>query len=188
MQPNDMDLTAISFVIAVVGITLQLSDAFPEHRETRKAIVFISIGLFFGILASAALGAKYNISGNVDRRFALLFGLAGAATAFGLLMVIVTDEARRIAAGSVALALAGAFIVTGFFVAVGSIERAPRYSADEILLLANAAEQAGQYEIAIDRLEELDDRLSSGEGSERIQKRIRKIGGWLAGDQPRPKE
>lgn len=183
-----MDLTVIGFVIAVVGIVLQLFDAFPGHRETRKVIVFMSIGLFLGILASAALGAEYNITGNVDRRFILLYGLAGGAAAFGLLAVFVTEEARRDAAGIAALGFGGAFIATGFVVAMGSAEREPRYSSDEILMLADAAEQAGQYETAIDRLEELDGRLSNVEASERIRSRIQKIRNWQAGDPPRPKQ
>lgn len=182
-----MDLTVTGFIIAVVGITLQLFDAFPEHRETRKVIVFMSIGLFLGILASAALGAQYSITGNVDRRFALLYGLAGSAAVFGLLAVAVSDEARRNAAGAVAFCFGGAFLVTGLFVAGGSTETRYEYSTDEVLMLANAAEQAGQYEIAIDRLEELDKRLNDVDGSERVRKRIKKIRGWQAGDPARPK-
>ncbi|PQM26636.1 hypothetical protein CVO77_16640 [Sphingopyxis lindanitolerans] len=181
-----MDLTAIGFIIAVVGITLQLSDAFPEHRETRKVIVFMSIGLFLGILASAALGAKYNVTGNIDRRFALLFALAGLGALFGLIAVVVTEEERRIAAGAVAFCFGGAFLATGLFVAAGSADPHYSYSTDEVLMLANAAEQAGQYEIAIDRLEELDRRLTSADASERLQKRVQKIRDLQAGDPARP--
>lgn len=182
-----MDLTVIGFVIAVVGIILQLADAFPEHRETRKVIVFLSIGVFIGIVASAGLGAKYQITGDVDRRFALLYGLAAVAAGFGLIAVFVSDPARRDVAGVVAAAFGAVFIAAGLFVGVGSAEREPRYSADEILILANAAEQAGQYETAIDRLEELDARLPGEDASERVQKRIRKIRERQAGDLPRPK-
>jgi len=67
-----MTVEIIGLIIAVVGIVLQLSDAFPEHRETRKVIVFLAIGVFLGMLASASAGANYNVAGNVDAGWALL--------------------------------------------------------------------------------------------------------------------
>jgi hypothetical protein len=181
-----MDLTIIGFIIAVVGIILQLADAFPAHRETRQVIVILSIGVFLGMAASAALGARYVITGDVDRRFALLYALAGGAAFFCFLTVIVSDEERRIASGTAALAFGGAFLVSGFFVAMGSIERAKIYSADEILLLAATAEEKGQYEVALERYDELQSRLHDDKGIERIERRIERIRELQAGEPIRP--
>lgn len=171
-----MDLTIAGFVIAVVGIMLQLADAFPEHRETRKVIVVMTIGIFIGILASSLLGAKYDVTGDVDRRFALLYGLGGIAALFGLIAVMVGDEKRR----DVSLVLAGStgtiFLIAGAAVAIGSSPNAGgAYSADEILLLANAAEQRGQYETALERLAELEVRLEAEGAQEAIRQRINRV-------------
>lgn len=170
-----MDLTVIGFIIAVVGIALQVADAFPEHRETRKAVVLLAIGTFIGIAASALLGAKYNITGDVDRRFALLYGLAGGAGVFALLGVFIGDEKRRDAASIASLIFVGLFLVTGMVVGAGTIEPSPQYSTDEILVLADTAEQRGQFETAIDRLEELKDRLRSKPAADEVQKRIDRL-------------
>lgn len=176
-----MDLTIISLVIAVVGIVLQLADAFPEHRETRKVIVLLSLGIFIGVAISATLGATYNITGNVERRFALLFGLVGMGGMFGLVAVFSDDENRQQAAATMALGATVIFLVVGLFVALGSVDRDPVYSTDEILLLANSAEKSGQYQTAIDRLEELQQRLDSTEARNAVGARIDKLQAAQAG-------
>lgn len=170
-----MDLTVVGFIIAVFSIVLQVADAFPEHRETRKVIVLLTVGTFIGIAASALLGAQYSITGDVDRRFALLYILAGGAAFFGLLAVTVGDENRR----SVALAIAGAsavvFALAGFAVAISSAEGSEQYSTDEVLVLANVAERNGQYETAIDRLKELARRVEGQPAREAIRVRIARL-------------
>lgn len=176
-----LNLTLVAFVIAVVGIVLQLADAFPEHRETRKVIVYLSLGVFVGVAVSALLGATYNVTGDVDRRFALLYGLAAIGGVFGLLAVFSQSDQRQQMAAGMAFASAGLFLVTGFAVALGSGDRVPRYSTDEILLLADSAEQAGQFQTAIDRLQELEARLDSAEAQTKVQRRIDRLQGMQAG-------
>jgi len=170
-----MDLTIIGFIIAVVGIVLQVADAFPEHRETRKAVVLLALGVFIGIVASALLGAKYQITGDVDRRFVLLYVLAGLGGLFALTAVMIPDEKRRDVASSTAGVFAALFLVSGFAISLGTISRPDQYSTDEILLLANSAEQRGQYETAIDRLEQLRGRLNAQAAQDVIQKRIDRL-------------
>jgi len=176
-----MDLTVVGFIIAVVGIVLQVADAFPEHRETRKVIVVLAMGVFVGIVASALLGAKYQITGNVDRQFALLYGLAGAGCVFGLIAILVGEDKRRQVAVAGAAAAAVLFCLAGFFVAVGSSKDVYNYSADEVLLLANDAERRGQYETAIDRFQELKGRLNAQGARDSIQKRIDRLQAAQAG-------
>lgn len=167
-----MDLTVIGFIIAVVGIVLQLSDAFPDHPEVRKALVYLAIGVFLGIVASAALGARYEITGNVDRRFALLFSLAGMAAVFGTLATFMKDEPRRKVAILMTAIFGAGFVMTGFVVMAGSSPGASRYSSDEILLLANSAEQKGQYETAIERLGEFKQGLPDEKAQQLVEERI----------------
>lgn len=143
--------------------------------------MFLAIGLFLGIAASSLLGADYQIKGNVDRRFVLLFALVGLGALFGTVAIAVGDPQRR----EVALILAGccglAFTATGFMVALGSmggdgpVRRVFSYSTDEVLLLANAAERNGQYEMAIQRLEELQERLDGAAARKQLQERIKRL-------------
>jgi hypothetical protein len=176
-----LDLTIIAFVIAVVGIVLQVADAFPEHREIRKVIVYLSLGVFVGVAVSAMLGATYNITGNVDRRFALLYGLGAIGALFGLIAIISQNDQRQQMAAAMALGAAGLFLLSGFAVALGSADRAPDFSTDEILLLADSAENSGQVQTAIDRLEELKQRLNNTEARTKVQRRIDKLQASQAG-------
>ncbi|EQB12668.1 hypothetical protein [Sphingobium lactosutens] len=171
-----MDLTVIGFVIAVVGIVLQLADAFPEHREVRKAIFLMSIGLFLGIVASAALGAQYQITGNIDRQFALLFGLAGLAAVFAFTAIFLPDVDRRNVAMSASLGSALAFCATGLFIVLGAVPNVTnQYSTDEIAVLADHAQRSGQKQLAIERLQELSNRAYSTTVKRQIAQRIREI-------------
>ncbi len=176
-----MDLTVVSVIIAVVGIVLQVSNAFPEHQETRKVIVVLSLGVFVGVAISAALGATYNVTGNVDRRFALLYGLAGAGAFFALLAILIKDDARQQMAAAAAFGTGVIFLIAGAVVAAGAGDRVPQYSTDEVLILANSAEQSRQFETAIDRLKELEQRLDSPEAREAIRVRIKKLKAMQAG-------
>ena len=176
-----MDLAIIGFIIAVVGLILQLADAFPEHRETRKVVVLIAVGLFLGICASAILGAKYSITGDVDRRFVLLYSLAAIGGLFGILAYFTSDENRRNVALSFAVGTGFIFCLSGFAIGMGAMEREEQYSTDELLILADFAQQHHQYEIAIDRLKQLDRRIANQATSEKIKNRISKIEATQAG-------
>lgn len=170
-----MNLTIVGFIIAVVGIVLQLSDAFPEHRETRKVIVFLAIGVFLGMVASALAGANYNVTGNVDAKWALLFGLAGLVGLFGVVAVLTNSDAKQQIAVGLSCGAGVLFFLTGFAVAVGSQRETYSYSTDEVLQLAQSAEQRGQYEIAITRLKEARDRVDSAPGRLALERRIAKL-------------
>lgn len=170
-----MTVEIIGLIIAVVGIVLQLSDAFPEHRETRKVIVVLAIGVFLGMVASASAGATYNVTGNVDAKWALLFGLAGLVGLFGLIAAFSNSDARQQIAFTVSGGAGVLFLITGFAIALGSQAPVYNYSTDEILQLAQSAEQRGQYEIAITRLEEAHRRLESTPGRLALKRRIARL-------------
>lgn len=170
-----MDLAIIGFIIAVVGIVLQISDAFPEHRETRKTVVFVSVGVFLGILASAAAGAEYQITGNIDRRYAILFAILICALICVSLAVVVKDIGRQTVAASCAAGFMVILFFGGLAVAVGEAGPNYQYTIDEISMLADRAQNMGDYDTALDRLDELDARIRSNEGNEKIRKRVEQI-------------
>ena len=166
-----MDLAVPSFLIAIVGIVLQLADAFPEHRETRKTVVIMSIGFFAGAIGNGVFSAKYNITGDFSSKYAILFALAFILFVFGLLATLLSDDKKRDNASVVAGGAAILFLLTGFAVAMSGIDRDPVLSTDELLVLAKNAESHGQYEHAVDLNRQLKARLPSGADAE-IQNRI----------------
>lgn len=171
----EMDLAIVGFIIAVVGIVLQISDAFPDHREIRKTVVFVSIGVFLGILASAVAGAEYHITGNIDRRYAILFAILTCAVASVILAMVFKDDGRQTVASACAAGFMLIFFFGGAAVAVGESERRYEYTIDEVSLLADRAEKMGDYTTALDRLNELNGRVRSYGGNERIRKRVERI-------------
>lgn len=174
-----MDLTGISFVIAIVGIVLQVADAFPEHRGTRKAIVLLSLGVFIGVAVSSLLGAEYEVKGDFDSSYALLFALVGAFVIFGLLAVITTGEA----AGWLTLGSAALFVIFAISLFLSKSDPRYTYSTDEVLILANNAERRGEIERAVERLEELRQRISNTAAHSHIQRRIDRLEAERAGQQ-----
>lgn len=169
-----MDLAIASFMIAIVGIVLQIADAFPEHRETRKAIVTICIGFFVGVISSALINTRYQITGNFDSRYAILFSLIAISLAFGLMAVLLSDVKKREAAGAAAGIGVVVFAFAGFGIGLGSIDRNLDLTTDEVAALAARAEQRGEYEKALAHLRNLQMRLN-GESSVRVRQRIENV-------------
>ena len=156
-----MDLAIPSFLIAVVGIILQFADAFPEHRETRKVIVVISLGFFAGAVANSLSNATYTITGNFDYKAAILFALLSALILFALLGTLLNDQKKRDNASGAAWAAFGLFVLAGFAVSLSWIEREPMFSTDEVILLAQSAETRGDIGRAIELNKELKARIPS---------------------------
>lgn len=170
-----MDLTIFGTIIAVVGLTLQFTDAFAQHPEMKKAIVFLSFGMFLGIAASAALGARYHITGNVDRSYLLLFSIVGCALFCAVLAYITNDENRRAVAGIAALCFGAAFLLTGIAYGFAGRDPTPSYSFEEVAALAERAERIGDYETALQRLRELEDRVETDQARDAISQRVASV-------------
>jgi MFS family permease len=160
--------------MAAIALALQVADAFPEHREVRKTIVILSVGIFIGAASSALLAARYEITGNVDARFVLLFSLVVLLLVFALLAVLLTDAKKRESAGVVAWVLTGLFCLTGLAIGLGSLEREPSVSTDELLALARDAEGRGDFERAIDLSRRAKERVPDALRGE-VEKRISEL-------------
>jgi hypothetical protein len=148
--------------------------------ETSKRERVVLLGVV--PIASAIVGALVNrfigpdaqcpITTIVDGRFALLGGLLVFILVFALLATLLSDAAKRENASSVAWIGCGLFVAAGFIVALGTIERAPDLSNDDLVVLANSAEQRRDYQGAIDRLNALRQRTLGEDGQQRVQARI----------------
>jgi len=175
----ELALAIASFLIAIVGILLQISGAFPEHKEVRKTIVTISIGLFLGVGISSLLNADLQITGNVDNRYALLFSLVGIAFFFGIVATVVPDDKRRNIAATSAGIATFIFLACGLAIGINaSVSGGPptyEVTTDELVLLANAAEQRRAYGEAIGYLERLRHRNLPQAAYPQIRTRIQRL-------------
>ncbi len=53
---TDMNFGTFAFITGIASLlvlVLQLKDAFPEHREVRKTVFLIVLGVFIGTIISA---------------------------------------------------------------------------------------------------------------------------------------
>ncbi len=60
--------TYISGIIAILSFIIQIRDVFPAHREIRKAVLYISFGIFIGSL----LGALNSINITIAKSYGLI--------------------------------------------------------------------------------------------------------------------
>jgi hypothetical protein len=54
--------TLITGVAGLLGLLLQLKDAFPEHREVRKSIVLVVLGIFVGSVIASLLNSQFALA------------------------------------------------------------------------------------------------------------------------------
>jgi len=162
----DLDVfTYITGVAGLLGLALQLKDAFPEHRETRKTIVLLVLGIFLGSLVSAIRGVRLDIGATLSPT-QILIGVFTAVLAFVAVVAAFAREPQRrmelfafTGIGTVAL------FVLLFATGLGSVEesRAQRerqqINLEELLMLADTSIAKENYERALILLAEAKKRL-----------------------------
>lgn len=157
--------TYITGIAGLLGLMLQLKDSFPEHREVRKTIVLLVLGIFIGSVFTSLKGVKVDFEGSISpfevlvAVFVAVLGVVAIAGAF-------TREANR---RSELFAFSGlgtlALFVLLMFGGLGSLEgsRAERdrkqVNIEELLELSALNSSHGSYERALLFLEEARSRL-----------------------------
>ena len=68
--------TIITGIAGLLGVLLQFKDAFPEHRETRKAIVLLLLGVFVGSMVATLLNSQFSVTVPLSP-FGLLIAVVG---------------------------------------------------------------------------------------------------------------
>jgi hypothetical protein len=162
----DLDVfTYITGVAGLLGLALQLKDAFPEHREIRKTIVVLVFGIFLGSLISAIRGVRLDIGATLSPT-QILIGVFTAVLAFvAVVAAFAREPQRRIGlfafTGIGTVALFVLLLATG----LGSVEdsRAQRereqINLEELLMLADNSIAKENYERALILLAEAKKRL-----------------------------
>jgi hypothetical protein len=135
----------------LLGLLLQLKDIFPEHREIRKTVVLLIIGIFVGSIIASVKGIKVDF-GSTVRPFEVLVAIFVAVLAIvAIAGAFARDDFRRSQLfqfsgfGTVAL-----FVLLAF----GSMEDTPvererRLNIEELLELATIQQSRGNYDRAL---------------------------------------
>lgn len=171
-----MDLTTASFVAALIALVLQISGAFPEHKQVRQAVVLVVIGFAAGSIAATISKAQISLSGALDWKQLLLFVLVAVASLFAALAAFAKTENQRDVAGISALAASFIFLISGLVVAMSYTEREPYFTDQDLLVLSDKAEISGSYVRAIELLNRLQRRKTTNQSvDKKIQLRIENI-------------
>lgn len=170
--------TYITGIATLLGLLIQLTDIFPHHREARKSLVLIVVGLFAGTL----IGTFQKISVTLAFPLTGLYVLVGAiiAVVFVLLIAatLTSDKEKRnqlFRASGVGtlllfLILFGQLMLTSPAATSRSFDR---ISNDELLTLSKSSEEKGNIERSIYLLDIVLKGVSSNDPRHRIlQERI----------------
>jgi hypothetical protein len=162
--------TYITGIAGLLGLFLQVKDSFPEHREARKTIVLLVIGVFLGAAISLLTGVKLILTAEIGAFQVLVAAIVLVLAFISLAAAFAGNAERRNAlfgfagVGTIALLFILMFgsLTSGTTYHQVAIEK-ERISIDELMLLIGAAESRSDYERALMYLELAESRLEAGD-------------------------
>jgi hypothetical protein len=171
--------TYITGLAGLLGLLLQLKDIFPEHREIRKTVVLLIIGIFVGSVITSVKGIKVDF-GSTVRPFEILVALFVAVLAIVAITGAFTrDDIRRYQLFQFSGAGTFALFVLLFFGSVGEtqVERERRHlNIEELLELSGIQQSHGNYDRALYFLQEAKGRIPATDERRKIlDDRMREI-------------
>ena len=171
--PMNIDFDAFTYITGIAGLLgrmLQLKDSFPEHREARKTLVLIVIGIFIGSVITSLKGVEVEFGASISP-FEVLVSVFVAVLAVVAIAGAFTKETVR---RSELFAFSGfgtlALFVLLMLGGVGSLEenRAERdrkqVNIEELLELSALQASRGSFERTLLLLEEAKSRLPQKDG------------------------
>lgn len=174
--------TYITGIAGLLGLILQLKDSFPEHREARKTVVLLVIGIFVGSVVASLKGVRVEFGGSI-RPFEILVAVFVVVLATIAIVGTFTRESTRrselfVFSGFGALAL----FVLLFVGSIGSLNEGhaererKRVNIEELLELSALQASRGSFERSLLFLEEAKSRLpQEDERHKALEDRIQDI-------------
>ncbi|HEY0111825.1 MAG TPA: hypothetical protein VGB59_01600 [Allosphingosinicella sp.] len=151
-----MNLALISGIAGILGLLLQLTDSFPEHREVRRAVVLMILGFFAGTLAAASTGARITIHGGMAPSYLLIAALLAVTLILLISAIFVTADSRRAELYLASAICGGAMLAVFFLVSVAwalSGTGPNSFTIEEYLALSKSSEGRGDFARAIEMTE-----------------------------------
>lgn len=164
MNVNVDAFTYITGIAGLLGLVLQFKDSFPEHRDLRKNVVLLVIGVFVGSLITTFKGVKADFGASITGYQALIGVLLAVLVFVSAVAAFTKDGTRRAelftftAFGTGVLLL---LLLGGAVASSKSIDE--RTSLEELLYLSNYEIEHKNYERALMFLDEAKTRLSEND-------------------------
>ena len=160
--------TYIAGIATILGLLIQIKDVFPQHRETRKNVIFIILGLFIGTLIGSL--QRINVTFAVPMSGSHLLVGAVIIVVFVVLIsaIFTVNNEKRMQLFGVSGAGAGLLFVILFGLLLlhspaATSRSVDKITNDELLLLADTNKEKGNFERSIYFLEEIKEDLNSAD-------------------------
>lgn len=158
--------TYIFGIVAILSFILQIRDVFPAHREVRKVVLYISFGVFIGSL----IGGLNSINITIAKSYGLiqialiivLLILVIVISMLSFIVIRINDKQKRqeLWAGLIVGMIFTGFIIIALGVSTIDKKSDPRYSINEILIIADENYKKKEYDRAIELYERASYRYS----------------------------
>ncbi|MBO1223222.1 MAG: hypothetical protein JYX80_02220 [Candidatus Scalindua sediminis] len=174
--------TYISGIVAVLSFIMQIRDVFPAHREVRKAVLYISFGIFIGSLFGALNSINITIAKSYGLiQIALIIVLLIIVVVLSILSFIairINDKPKRqelwnaLIVGIIVLV----FIIIALGISTGDHNADSEFSINEIMIIAGENYKKKEYERAIKLYERVKYKYYENDPRRQsIDKKIKKI-------------
>ncbi len=149
-------LATASGVASLVSLILQLDDRLNRYDKLFRAVTYISFGSFLSSLAMGLGGAKDFELGDVVR--AVCFCLGAAGLVFGGYLIFQSTRTTRDFSGEIIGVITvslGVLVVVGLSFVESTPREIDRLEVQEIVFLAENAENKGRFDRAIEHYKTL---------------------------------
>ncbi len=175
--------TYISGIIAVLSFIVQICDVFPAHREVRKAVLYISIGIFIGSLFGALNSINITIAKSYGLiQIALIIVLLIIVVVLSILSFIamrINDKPKRKELWNALIVGIIVFVFIVIALGISTVKgpnTAPEFSINEIMSIAGERYKKKEYERAIKLYERVKSEYPESDPRRKsIEEKIKKI-------------
>ena len=164
--------TYITGIATILGLFLQIKDVFPQHRETRKNVIFTILGVFIGTLIVSFQGINITLAVPLSG-LGLLVGAIIVVLFFVLMAAAFTSDNQKrdhLLGASFGIGFLLCIILFGYFLSQSPHLASQKITNDELLLLSDSNREKGNFEKSIYFLEKVKENLSSGDPRSEILK------------------
>jgi len=162
MNPPSLDMfTYITGIAGLLGLILQLKDMFPEHRETRKAIVLLTLGVFLGSLIGGVRNLQTSSITNLSPIHLLTTAILGIIAIIVVAAIFSNDRPKRQELLTVAGFGTVALLIILFFGTIAHLPDDQKLTTDELLELSRQSADKNSYDRAVTLLEMAERKMTS---------------------------
>jgi len=154
----------IAGIASLLGLILQVLDAFPEYREVRKIIFFMVLGVFIGTILSSLQRISFKFDVPISTYYILLLFALLIISSLAIIGSFTKDYSTRMhifTASGLGLSALLIFLF-GYAIYTTNINK-PYITNDELMILADKNMEKGNIDRAITILEILKQELYPGD-------------------------